>query len=269
MIDIAQKAARVAGEILMEHFKKLPREAIREKQRNDFLSFVDESSEQAIVSILNEHFPEYSILAEEGSGTEQDSEFRWIIDPLDGTTNYINGLPVFCVSIALQKNGAMILGVIYDPVHEEMFSAEKGKGAFLNDQALQVSKTKLLSQSFIATGFPFKAKHLLKDYLSAFETIFRDCIGMRRMGSAAIDLAYVAAGRFDGFWELGLSPWDMAAGAIIIEEAGGRISDFWERPDYLKNSYVIASNGLIHKQLMNKVQLPFPKPVNVFQDKGV
>lgn len=269
MINIAQKAARVAGEILMEHFKKLPREAIRKKQRNDFLSYVDESSEQAIVSILNEHFPGCSILAEEGSGVEQDSEFRWIIDPLDGTTNYIHGLPVFCISIALQKNNEIILGVIYDPVHDEMFSAEKGKGAFLNDQTLQVSKASYLSESFIATGFPFKAKHLLKDYLGAFEGIFRECIGMRRMGSAAIDLAYVAAGRFDGFWELGLSPWDMAAGAIIIEEAGGRMSDFWDQSDYLKNSCVLASNGFIHKQLLEKVQEFFKEPINNIKNKGV
>lgn len=261
MIDIVKTAALKAGGILLEHFQKVPKEAIRQKRQNDFLSFVDESSERIIIEILTKNFPDFSILAEETGATEGSSEYRWIIDPLDGTTNYINGLPIFSVSIALQKKNEIILGVIYDPLHQEMFHAEKNKGAYLNNQPITVSRSASLAESFIATGFPFKAKHLLKDYLQAFEGIFRPCIGMRRMGSAAIDLAYVAAGRFDGFWELGLSPWDVAAGSIIVQEAGGKLSDFWDGPDYLNNTSIIASNKIIHHELIRIIQKFFP-PVN-------
>ncbi|HES60129.1 MAG TPA: inositol monophosphatase, partial [Caldithrix sp.] len=224
MIEVAKEAAYAAGKILTEHFKKLPKEAIREKQANDYLSFVDETSEKKIISIIQENFPDHSILAEEGGASGQSGEYRWIIDPLDGTTNYISGLPVFAVSIALQKGDEMILGVVYDPLQDELFWAEKGKGAYCNEAPIRVSDSDSLSECLIATGFPFKAKHLIHPYLNSFEDMFHACIGIRRMGAAAIDIAYVAAGRFGGFWELGLSPWDLAAGSVIVKEAGGHIS---------------------------------------------
>jgi len=258
MIEVAKKAAYAAGKILIENFRNLPKEAIRQKSRNDFLSFVDESSEKTIISMIHEKYPDHSILAEEGGASDRSTEYRWIIDPLDGTTNYITNIPIFCVSIALQKTDEIILGVIYDPIHDELFWAEKGKGAFINENPIKVSEAKNLSESFIATGFPFKAKKFIPNYLDSFEQIFSKCIGKRRMGSAAIDLAYVAAGRFDGFWELGLSPWDLAAGSIIIKEAGGKLTDFWNGSNYLNNNYLIATNGKIHRELSDIIQSHFP-----------
>lgn len=263
MIETAKKAARAAGEILTKHYGKIPKEAIREKSKNDFLSFVDEASEKTIISIISEKFPDHSILAEESGQAGQDNPYRWIIDPLDGTKNYITGIPVFAVSIALQYKDELIAGVIYEPLRDELFWAEKGKGAFLNDQLIHVSAAQNLEQSFLATGFPFKTKNYLHDYLQVFESLFSKSIGTRRMGSAAIDLAYLAAGRFDGFWEIGLKPWDIAAGAVIITEAGGSISDFWNKPYFLNNNYLIASNGKIHSELCGHIQnhFPFYKPV--------
>ncbi len=268
MIETAKKAALAAGEIIMQHFRKVPPEAIRSKQKNDFLSFVDEQSEQAIISTIRNAFPDHAFLAEESGASQNSDAHLWIIDPLDGTTNYITGLPVFAVSIALQFKGELILGVIYDPLHEEMFWAEKGKGAFLNDQPIHVTQKARLDQSLIATGFPFKAKHFLDTYLAAFKDVFQSSVGMRRMGAAAIDLAYVAAGRFDGFWEIGLSPWDIAAGAILIREAGGRISDFWDNDDFLHKHYTLASNGRIHRELMAKITKHFKSFKPVYQTKG-
>ncbi len=265
MINTARKAAYEAGKILLKHFRKLPDDAVRHKEKNDFLSFVDEQSEQTILSIIHQDFPNHAFLAEEVGTSEHRHDYLWIIDPLDGTTNYINGIPVFAISIALLYRGEIQSGVIYDPVQQEMFWAEKGKGAFLNDRRMRVSARGKLDESFIATGFPFKAKHFLNAYLSAFEEIFESCVGMRRMGAAAIDLAYVAAGRFDGFWELGLSPWDIAAGAILIREAGGKISDFWGKGDFLYKNYTLASNGQIHDQLTAIIKKHFPTYKPVYQ----
>jgi myo-inositol-1(or 4)-monophosphatase len=259
MIEAAKQAALAAAEILIRHFKKLPEEAVRKKLKNDFLSFVDESSEKTIIDILLKHYPDHSILAEEGGVQKADSEYRWIIDPLDGTTNYIAGLPIFCISIALQKNEEIILGLIYDPIHDEMFHAEKGKGTFLNDSPIHVSSKASLSESFIATGFPFKAKHFLSDYQKIFAGLFKECIGIRRMGSAAIDLAYLAAGRFDGFWEIGLNPWDVAAGSLIVQEAGGKVTDFWGSNNFINNNYLLASNNLIHKEMEKIIREVIPR----------
>lgn len=263
MIEVAKTAAMKAGTFIMEHYGKLKKDAIRRKSRNDFLSFVDENSEKLIVETIHETFPDHDILAEEFGEIKQKSPYRWVIDPLDGTTNYISGIPVFAVSIALQKEGEIILGVVLDPVHNELFYAEAGKGAYCNNNEIHVSGNKSLSESFIATGFPFKAKHFLPEYLTAFESLFQECIGARRLGAAAIDLAYVAAGRFEGFWELGLKPWDMAAGSLIINEAGGKVTDFWNKPYFLNNSYIIASNDKIHEELSEKIKqvFPFYKPI--------
>lgn len=249
MIEIARQAALEAGSILMEHYGRVSAEAIRRKSQNDFLSFVDEQSEQVIVETIRSRYPEHTILAEEGGQTENSSAYRWIIDPLDGTTNYLAGIPVFAVSIALEYQKELILGIVYDPIRKELFEAQKGQGAYLNGKPITVSTKKTLNESLIATGFPFKTKHFLVSYLQAFEDIFNRSIGMRRMGAAVIDLAYLAAGRFDGFWEIGLQPWDIAAGAVLIREAGGTIKDFWGSDDFLFKHYLLAGNGKIEHEI--------------------
>ena len=258
MIETAKKAAREAGKTVIKHFGKISGSAVRKKARTDFVSFVDEQSEDTIINIIRLKFPDHAILAEESGVLDSDSPYRWIIDPLDGTTNFLKSIPVFAISIALEYNGSLIAGVIFDPIREEIFWAERGRGAFLNEKQIYVSDTPKLSESFLATGFPFKNKRFLKSYLNVFEKVFTESIGVRRLGSAAIDLAYVASGRFDGFWEIGLKPWDIAAGALIIEEAGGKVTDFWGRPSYLENAYLIASNGKIHKEIETCVQEFFP-----------
>ncbi|WDN89796.1 myo-inositol-1(or 4)-monophosphatase [Desulfosarcina sp. BuS5] len=258
MIEKAKKAAREAGKILLKHFGNVPQSAVRKKARNDFISFVDEKSEETIIKIIRSAFPDHAILAEEGGAFENDNPYRWIIDPLDGTTNYLHSIPVFAVSIALEYKNSLIAGVIYSPLSDEIFWASKGEGAFFNGRSISVSGTSILEESFIATGFPFKNKELLSDYLEVFKNIFQKCIGARRIGTAAIDLAYVAAGRFDGFWEIGLKPWDVAAGAIIIEEAGGIVTNFWGGFQYLNNPYIIASNGKIHKEMGEIIKQVFP-----------
>jgi len=257
MIETAIQAAKSASKILIDNFGKISSEDIKEKVRNDFLTFVDEQSEITIIKILQDAFPDHSILAEESGRTKHKSDFEWIIDPLDGTKNYITGIPFFSISIALRHLNQIQLGVVLDPVRNELFQAERGKGALLNGKKIQVSNSNNLEDCLLATGFPFKQKQSLPTYVSCFQEIFQHCSGMRRMGSAAMDLAYIAAGRFDGFWELGLSPWDMAAGSIIIEEAGGYISDFWGKNSYLSNGYIAASNGHVHSDLIQIIKKYF------------
>ncbi len=265
MIDIAKEAARAAGKILKENYGKLDPTAVRQKTVNDFISFVDEQSEEKIISLIKDTYPDHSFLAEESGLQENDKSYQWIIDPLDGTTNYIHQIPVFAVSIGLKFKDELILGVIYNPINNEMFWAEIDRGAFLNDRPIRVTDKNDMSQCLIATGFPFKAKHLLPEYLQAFANIFNVSRGMRRLGAAAIDLAYVAAGRFDAFWEIGLSPWDVAAGAVIVREAGGLVSDFWNNPYFLHNNYIVATNGKIHQDLLAQVQKPFPFFIDVYE----
>jgi len=259
MINIAIEAAKSASKILINNFGKISSEDIKEKNKNDFLTFVDEQSEITIIKILQDRFPDHSIFAEESGLKKLNSDFEWIIDPLDGTKNYISGIPVFSISIALRHLDQIQLGVVLDPVRNELFHAQRGEGAFLNGKKIQVSNRENLEECLLATGFPFKQKQSLPTYVRCFQDIFQHCSGIRRMGSAAIDLAYVAAGRFEGFWELGLSPWDMAAGSIIIEEAGGKISDFWGENSHLTSGYVAATNGHIHSDLIQIIQKHFSK----------
>jgi myo-inositol-1(or 4)-monophosphatase len=254
MLTTAREAVIAASEILKENFRKISRAQIRVKSKNDFITYVDERSEQKIIDIIQNKFPSHDIFAEETGSKKMDSDYRWIIDPLDGTKNYISGIPIFSISIALQYKNDIILGIIYDPIQNEMFYAEKNQGAFLNGNPIKVNNEPNLENSLLATGFPFKFKQYLPPYMDCFEDLFLHCSGIRRMGSAAIDLAYVAAGRFEGFWELGLSPWDIAAGAIIIKEAGGFISDFWKNNNYLQNT-------LIHDQFLAVIKKYFPKPL--------
>lgn len=242
----------------MDNYGKVSGDDIRKKAATDFISFVDETSEKKIIDIILTNYPDHQIFAEEGGAIENKSDYIWIIDPLDGTTNYLHTIPVFAISIALRKGDEMILGLVYDPVNNDIFHAQKGKGTFLNDSIVHVSKTKQLNESFIATGFPFKRKHVLGDYLGVFHNIFNSCIGMRRMGAAAIDLAYVACGRFEAFWEVGLAPWDIAAGQLLVTEAGGTITDFWNNKNFKDSSYILASNSGIHQQMGDIIREGFP-----------
>ncbi len=259
-LKVAVHAAQKAGKILLSSYGKLKSSQIRTKSKNDFVTEIDKKSEQIIISAIRRAFPDHGIQGEE-SGPSPGKNVLWIIDPLDGTSNYIHQFPMFSISIGIQKEGVMRAGVIYDPLHEELFTATKNKGAFLNKKKIGVSGTQKLSESLMATGFPFRARDRFDQYLVSFNKITLGSVGLRRGGSAALDLAYVACGRFDGFWEMDLSPWDIAAGALLVEEAGGKISDFWGAADYLKHGDTLASNGFIHQELAEITSSIF-KPVN-------
>ena len=262
MLNTAKEAADEAGKILKQHFRKISISDIREKSTNDFLTFVDEQAENKIIEIINKKFPEHSILAEESGNQNKKHSHCWIIDPLDGTKNYINGIPVFAVSIALQANNQIIASVVLDVMQNEMYNAEKGKGAFLNESKIYVSESESVEKCLLATGFPFKNKTFLDAYMNCFKDIFNHCSGLRRMGAAAIDLAYVASGHFDAFWEMGLNPWDMAAGELIITEAGGKVTDFWNENNHLKNSFILASNTKVHEIILEIISRHFPEKMN-------
>ncbi|HOT95604.1 MAG TPA: inositol monophosphatase family protein [bacterium] len=242
-------AARAAAVVLMRHFGAIQREQIDLKGAADFVTFVDKSSEQLIIDRLSRAFPAHSFYAEESSRADGGG-CRWIIDPLDGTTNYIHAIPVFSISIALEVEGEIQFGLVLDPVRDELFTAEKGDGATCNGAAIAVSATTEPGRSLLATGFPFKQKHHLDIYLEAFRALFLQVSGVRRLGSAALDLCYVACGRFEGYWEMGLSPWDAAAASLILTEAGGRISDFSGGDRAVWSGNVVASNGRLHEMML-------------------
>lgn len=252
MLNIAVKAARRAGTIITRAAMNLERLTITRKAHSDFVSEVDRAAEEAIIKILLDAYPDHSILAEESgkSGQVGKSEYQWIIDPLDGTTNFLHGFPKYCVSIALLYRGVLSQAVIYDPVSDELFTASRGGGAFLNDHRIRVSKRIQLGESLIGTGFPFRDFIHMEAYLAMFKDLIPKTAGIRRPGSAALDLAYVAAGRYDGFWETGLAPWDIAAGCLLILEAGGMVSDLEGNGQYLKSGQVVAGNPKIFAQLL-------------------
>ncbi len=252
MLNIAVKAARRAGSIITRAAMNLERLTITRKAHSDFVSEVDRAAEEAIIKILLDAYPDHSILAEESgeSGQAGKSEYQWIIDPLDGTTNFLHGFPKYCVSIALLHRGVLSQAVIYDPVSDELFTASRGGGAFLNDHRIRVSKRIQLGESLIGTGFPFRDFTHMEAYLAMFKDLIPKAAGIRRPGSAALDLAYVAAGRYDGFWEAGLAPWDIAAGCLLILEAGGMVSDLEGNGQYLKSGQVVAGNPKIFAQLL-------------------
>ncbi|MEW6313176.1 MAG: inositol monophosphatase family protein [Pseudomonadota bacterium] len=249
MLNTAVKAARRAGSIINRASQNIDALTVSRKSFNDFVSEVDRASEQAIVQILREAYPDHAILAEEG-GASGDSEFLWIIDPLDGTTNFLHGFPQYAISIALQQKGVLSQAVVYDPCRNELFTASRGSGAFLNDRRIRVTKRDKLQDSLIGTGFPFRDFQHLDTYLAMFRDLLTKTAGLRRPGAAALDLAYVAAGRFDGFWEIGLSPWDIAAGCLLITEAGGLVGDFNGEDQYLKSGNVVAGNPKVFTQLL-------------------
>ncbi len=245
----AAAAARAAGRLLMDHFGTIEQNDVDRKGAADFVTFVDKSSERLIIERLSSAFPGHSFYAEESSRSAAGG-WRWIIDPLDGTTNYIHGVPVFSIALALEHEGEILLGLVFDPVHDELFSAEKGDGARCNGEPIRVSLIRVPSLALLATGFPFKQKHNLGKFLASFEELFLQVSGIRRMGSAALDLCHVACGRYEGFWELGLAPWDVAAASLIVTEAGGRISDFRGGDKAIWSGNVVASNGHLHELLL-------------------
>lgn len=255
---VAIQAARKAGLILKSRLGK--KRKIGFKGEVNLVTEMDILAEKIIIAEIQKHFPEHDILAEEEAAREKDSAFRWIIDPLDGTTNYAHGFPVFCVSIALTKNGEAILGVVFDPTRDELFLAEKGKGAHLNGRKIRVSSQADLSRSLLATGFPYDLRKSPINNFDHFQNFALRAQAVRRAGSAALDLCYVAAGRFDGFWEMKLAPWDMAAGSLIVSEAGGTVSNFLGKPLALTGSHVLATNGKIHRAMLRIVKKgKFPK----------
>ncbi|MBI3043762.1 MAG: inositol monophosphatase [Betaproteobacteria bacterium] len=252
MLNIAVKAARRAGNIINRATRNLDIVAFQEKAVNDFVSEVDREAEQAIIRVLREAYPAHAILAEE-SGASGESEYQWIVDPLDGTTNFIHGFPQYAVAIALRHRGVVTQAVIYDPSRNDLFTATRGRGAYLNDQRIRVSKRAHLRSSLIGTGFPFRQLEHIETYVVILRDMMKGAAGVRRAGAATLDLAYVAAGRLDGFWEFGLSPWDMAAGALLITEAGGLVSDLAGENRYLETGNIVAGNPKVFVELLQAI----------------
>ena len=253
-LNIAIKAARRAATIINRAALDLDLLQVRAKQQNDFVTEVDSSAEAAIIETLREAYPEHGILAEESGETLGSSDVQWIIDPLDGTTNFIHGFPQYAVSIAMTEKGVLQHAVVYDPNRNELFTASKGRGAFLNDRRIRVSKRIRLDESLIGTGFPYRNFEHADAYLAMFRELAEKSSGLRRPGAASLDLAYVACGRTGAFFELGLSPWDTAAGALLIQEAGGLISDFAGDSNYLATGNVVAGTPKVFAQLLQVVQ---------------
>jgi len=252
MLNIAIRAARAAGDVIIrqiDHVQDLP---VIQKSRNDFVTEVDKHAEMAIIDTLRNAYPDHAFLAEE-SGQQGESPYLWIIDPLDGTTNYLHGFPQYAVSIALQHKGELVQAVVYDPLRQELFTAGRGEGAMLNNRRIRVSKQKFLEGALLGTGFPFKEQERLDEYLKSFKTLFLMTAGIRRAGAASLDLAYVACGRLDGFWELGLKPWDMAAGILLVQEAGGMNSEISGGDKFLDSGNIVSANPEIHDEILKKL----------------
>ncbi|OYV46845.1 MAG: inositol monophosphatase [Halothiobacillus sp. 20-53-49] len=243
MLTMAVRAARAAGTVISRATDHVADLTIESKQRNDFVSEVDRQAEHAIIDILKRAYPDHHFLGEESGDTGSElSEYRWIIDPLDGTTNFLHGLPHYAVSIALEYQGRLELGVIYNPSNQELFTAERGGGAFLNNRRIRVAGLRSLESALLGTGFPFRADQDVERYLKTFRALHGPLSGIRRAGSAALDLAYVASGRLDGFWEFGLLPWDMAAGILMVREAGGIVIDFSGKEEFMASGNVLNAS---------------------------
>lgn len=246
--------AREAGEVLRNGFGKNFSIEYKTNVANLVTEF-DKKSEKTIIDFIKKEFPTHSVLAEEGGGFEASGEYLWVIDPLDGTTNFAHGLPIFSVSIGVQKNGEMICGVVYDVMRDAMYFAEKGSGAFCNDRKLSVSTNDDLHKSVLVTGFPYNVHENPDFAYERFTAFLRVARAVRRLGSAAIDMCYVAEGVFDGFWEVSLNPWDMAAGIILVQEAGGKISDFEGKPTTIFGKQILASNNKVHESMINVLKI--------------
>lgn len=252
MVNIAVRAARSAGNIIVRYADRLDRVKIEEKGHNDFVSDVDRMAEQAILQVLHKAYPSHAVIGEEFGG-ERDAEYVWIIDPLDGTRNFLRGFPHWAVSIALIHRGVLEVGVIYDPLRQELFTAKRGAGATLENRRIRVNSLPNISGTLLGTGFPFRQPEHREAYLRMFTAVFAQVGELRRAGSAALDLAYVACGRLDGFWEIGLKEWDIAAGALLIQEAGGMITDFAGHNRYLETGNVVAGSPRLCQQLLHTI----------------
>jgi len=249
----AVRAAKKAGEAICRGFRNLAAVDVEVKGKNDFVTRVDREAEEAIAAIILKEFPGHRILAEESGDSAAASDFLWVIDPLDGTTNFIHGIPHFAVSLALLENERLVFGLIYDPLSGDRFHAGLGRGAFLNDQPIAVSRTQTIAASLGATGFPFKAPAQADAYASAFKSLLSKCKDMRRCGSAALDLAYTACGRYDFFWEAHLLPWDFMAGKLLIAEAGGRSGDFSGEELAVRTGSVLAASKTLYPLLLEEI----------------
>jgi myo-inositol-1(or 4)-monophosphatase len=252
-LNIAVKAARRAGSIITRASEDIGSLTVNDKGYNDFVTEVDLASEKEIIRVLKASYPEHAFLGEE-TGLSNQADNIWIIDPLDGTTNFLHGFPQYCVSIALEEKGEITQAVIYDPNRNDLFTATKGQGAYLNQRRMRVSNKSKLKESILGTGFPFRDFQHLPVYLKIFEEVVRGTSGIRRPGSAALDLAYVAAGWFDGFFEINLSKWDIAAGGLLVTEAGGIVSDFSEKDGWLESGNIVATNPKIYDPLIKIIQ---------------
>lgn len=246
------EAAKTAGEIMRNNFTKNYKVSSKGSV-NDLVTEIDKRCEAAIISVIHDRFPDHEILSEEIGALASGSSYKWIIDPIDGTVNFAHGLPICCVSIAIEKGGEIIMGAVYNPFLDELYFAEKGKGAVLNEANIRVSDNDKLEQAFLVTGFPYVWKNAGKDPIRIFEQLVSQGLPVRRLGSAALDLCWVAAGKFDGFWEHHLNAWDSAAGFLIVEEAGGTITDFSGNRYSPYQSQLLATNGKIHEQLLNTI----------------
>jgi len=255
MLNIAVRAARSAGTVISRAFEQHDKIEIESKGDNDFVTNVDRSAEQAIIDTIKKSYPKHTIISEEcGELKGEDNDYQWIIDPLDGTTNFIKGIPHFSVSIALKVKGKLDQAVIYDPIRGELFSASRGKGAQLNGFRIRVQQHKELTGTILATGFPHKQKHHLDAYMNMFKDLFSQTSDMRRAGSAALDLAYVAAGRVDGYFELGLKPWDTAAGELLVIEAGGLVTDLNGGHEHSTSGNIVAASGRLLKEIVQTIR---------------
>jgi len=251
---VMTEAARKTARTLRRDFGEVEQLQVSNKGPSDFVTAADTKAEKTLRAELAKARPKFGFLMEESGLVEgEDKKHRWIIDPIDGTTNFLHGIPHFAISVALEMEGDIIAGVVYNPIVEEMFYAEKGKGAFLNDRRLRVSSRNRLSESVMATGIPFHGRPGHDAFLKQMGVVMKDVAGIRRMGAASLDLAYVAAGRFEGFWESGLQPWDIAAGLLLVQEAGGFVTDFKGAKNILESGDVVAANAKLHKQLLDLV----------------
>jgi myo-inositol-1(or 4)-monophosphatase len=260
-LNTAIRAARRAATVIMRHADRLDRLSVETKGRNDFVSEVDRLAEEEIIRCIRSAYPAHAILAEESgaSGTPDAQTHQWLIDPLDGTTNYLHGFPHYAVSIAVRRGNQLEQAVVFDPVRNELFTASRGRGAQLNDRRIRVSGVSHLGDALLATGFPFRELDRLEVWLATFRALLPRTTGIRRAGSAALDLAYVAAGRFEGFWEFGLNPWDMAAGALLIEEAGGMVGDMRGGRDYLETGDILTANPDLYADVLRIVKDELPR----------
>ena len=250
MLNIAIRAARAGGAIIVRYLDRIDTLQVTEKSSHDFVSEVDRLAEQAIIDTLLQSYPDHGILAEE-SGQTEDKEYQWIIDPLDGTTNFLHGFPQFAVSIALRHRGRLVQGVVFEPVRQDLFTASLGDGAQLNGKRIRVSRQRGIKGALLGTGIPFGDKlNTLGTYMKTLQAMVPHSAGIRRPGAASLDLAWLAAGRLDGFWEFGLSPWDIAAGVLLIREAGGIVTDFDGRENFLDNGQIVCGSPGVHRDLL-------------------